>query len=277
MVVLSGGDNIGTIGFIGAGKCGMSLAYYFRSKGFRISGFLSRNNNTEDFDFLSCEELVSKSDIIFVTVTDTNIPYIWEEIRHMNLDNKIICHCSGSVSSRIFKGADYNMVCSVHPMLAFNSKHTSLNSISNAFFTLEGGNRAVDKLSEILLFCGNKFKTITSENKTKYHASCCFASNFVVSVCYRAVKLLFECGFSEEEAQMALAPLMSCNMEHIIEYGTKKAITGPAIRGDMSTIDNHMKVLDKKTQKLYRCLTEVIFEMKETMKEEENEKYNGYI
>ncbi len=47
----------------------MSPAYYFRSKGIKISGFSSRHNNTEDFEFLSCEEAVFKSDIIFITVT----------------------------------------------------------------------------------------------------------------------------------------------------------------------------------------------------------------
>ena len=47
-----GGDNINAIGFIGAGKCGMSLAYYFRSKGVNVIGFSSRSNNTEDFEAL---------------------------------------------------------------------------------------------------------------------------------------------------------------------------------------------------------------------------------
>ena len=134
-----GGDNINAIGFIGAGKCGMSLAYYFRSKGVNVIGFSSRSNNTEDFELYSREKLINNSDIIFITTNDDNIQTVWNKIKDMNLKEKIICHCSGSVSSEIFKGADSENVCSVHPMLAFNSKHTSLNAISNAFFTVEGG------------------------------------------------------------------------------------------------------------------------------------------
>lgn len=128
-----GGDNINAIGFIGAGKCGMSLAYYFRSKGVNVIGFSSRSNNTEDFELYSREKLINNSDIIFITTNDDNIQTVWNKIKDMNLKEKIICHCSGSVSSEIFKGADSENVCSVHPMLAFNSKHTSLNAISNAF------------------------------------------------------------------------------------------------------------------------------------------------
>ena len=145
-----GGDNINAIGFIGAGKCGMSLAYYFRSKGVNVIGFSSRSNNTEDFELYSREKLINNSDIIFITTNDDNIQTVWNKIKDMNLKEKIICHCSGSVSSEIFKGADSENVCSVHPMLAFNSKHTSLNAISNAFFTVEGGGKAVDTVSEIL-------------------------------------------------------------------------------------------------------------------------------
>ena len=265
---------MGEIGFIGAGKCGMSLAYYFRSKGIKISGFSSRSDNTEDFEFLSCGELVRKSDVIFITVTDTAIPQVWDEIRHMDLTDKVICHCSGSVSSEIFEGANPGTVCSVHPMMAFNSRHTSIEAISDAFFTVEGGKTAVDRVSEILSICNNKFKVITSENKAKYHAAACFASNFVVSVCYEAVKLLTECGFTKEEALKALTPLMCRNMENIIDVGCEGAITGPAIRGDMVTLDRHMKVLNEKEKKLYQCLTDVIFEMKEKIEGNENNNIN---
>lgn len=265
-MILSGGGNISAIGFIGAGKCGMSLAYYFRSKGIKISGFSSRRNNTEDFTFFSCEEIVSKSDVIFITVTDTLILQIWNEIRHMDLTDKIICHCSGSVSSEIFMGANPKMICSVHPMLAFNCRHTSLQAVSEAFFTIEGGKRAIDTVSEILSICGNRFKVIKSENKAKYHAASCFASNFVVSVCYEAEKLLEECGFEHEEACGALKALMKRNMDNIINYGCEKAITGPAARGDKITIERHMQTLSESEKQLYQCLTDVIYKMTERNK-----------
>lgn len=240
----------------------MSLAYYFRSKGIKVIGFSSRNNNTEDFELCSREKLVTQSDIIFITVNDDNIQTVWNEIEEMDLEEKIICHCSGSLSSEIFKGAGSGNVCSVHPMLAFNSKHTSLNAISNAFFTVEGGRKAVDTVSEILSLCGNSFKIITAENKVKYHTAACFASNFVVSVCYKAIKLLQECGFSKSESENALSTLMKCNMDNILEVGCEKAITGPASRGDNVTIEKHLGVIDERTGRLYEELTNVIYEMK---------------
>ena len=265
---------IKTIGFIGAGKCGMSLAYYFRSKGVNIRGFSSRNNDIEDFELLSCDKLVKASDIIFITVTDTAIPEVWERVSGMDLEGKIICHCSGSLSSEIFVGADTDMVCSVHPMLAFNSKHTSIDAVGQAFFTVEGGKYAVNSVSEILSLCKNKFRIIDKRDKAKYHAASCFASNFVVAVCDKAVRLLSECGFNETEARVALAPLMRNNMENIINCGTHDAITGPAARRDFVTIERHMNVLDEKAAALYKALTDVILNETTAKRRDENEKDN---
>ena len=249
------------IGFIGAGKCGVSLANYFRCNGFSISGFYSRHSMCGGFKFLPLLDLVNNSEIIFITVSDSQIINVWNDISRLNLGGKIICHTSGQNTSDIFIGADKNMVCSVHPMLTFNSTDVSVHAISKAFFTLEGGEDAISKISQILIKCKNRFKVINKEDKAKYHAAACFASNFVVSVCDVAFKMLYECGFSEDEARQALVPIMENNMSNIISVGTKKAVTGPAARGDMETIKKHLEVLGEYTD-LYMELTDVIFKMK---------------
>ena len=58
------------------------------------------------------------------------------------------------------------------------------------------------------------------------------------------MNLLTGCGFTDEEALMALKPLMLSNMAHIGEEGPVKALTGPVERGDSSTIEKHIKALN---------------------------------
>ena len=55
---------------------------------------------------------------------------------------------------------------------------------------------------------------------------------------------------------------MKCNMDNILGVGCEKAITGPAARGDMATVEKHIEVLDERTSELYKELTNVIFDMK---------------
>ncbi len=245
------------IGFIGAGKCGMSLAHYFKEKGYNISGFAS-NRPEQEFPFYQKPELVENSDIIFITVNDSAIADVWNEIKSLDLSEKTVCHTSGAETSEILCGAA--RAASVHPMLAFSSRFTPAEHISEAFFTIEGAPSAVAVVSEILSDCGNRFKIISREHKVLYHAAACFASNFVVSVCEKAERYLVACGFTKDEAHSALVPLMKNNMEAITEKGTKAAVTGPAARGDMRTIEKHRAVLGTDAA-LYDLLTNVILDM----------------
>lgn len=257
------------IGFIGAGKCGVSLAKYFSYKGYTISGFYSRQTKRSDFSNLSCEALAKHSDVIFITVTDDAVSEVWNRLCKYNLSGKVICHTSGSLSSDIFSGADKAFVCSVHPILAFNTDNTPISDIEKAAFTLEGGSGAMAVISEILSNTGNAFKIINKSDKAKYHAAAVFASNFVVAVCDIAKRLLSECGFSQDEAHKALSPLMENNMKNILLSGTQNAITGPAARGDIKTIERHLSVIGE-YETLYIELTKVIYEMKGKQYENDN-------
>ena len=66
------------IGFIGAGKVGVSLGKYFAEKGMEISGYFSRTESsareaaefTGSEFFLSPDQLIIGSDAVFLTVTD---------------------------------------------------------------------------------------------------------------------------------------------------------------------------------------------------------------
>ena len=73
------------IGFIGAGRVGFSLGKYFVQKGLNVTGYYSRdiNHSKEASDFTntrcyeSIDNLISDSDVIFVTVSDSAIEIMY--------------------------------------------------------------------------------------------------------------------------------------------------------------------------------------------------------
>ena len=95
------------IGFIGAGKAGVSLGAYFRSKGIEISGYMSRSMNsaisaaeiTSSNAFTVLSDLAASSDMIIVSTPDGVIGKIWEDLRKYDIRGRIICHLSGVLSS----------------------------------------------------------------------------------------------------------------------------------------------------------------------------------
>lgn len=201
----------------------------------------------------TAQEVIDKSDVIFITVTDRAIADVWNGSDIPG--NKIVCHCSGSLSSEVFIGADPSMVCSVHPMLAFADKEVPVRRISEAFFTIEGGSAALKAIKHILDVCGNPYRVISARDKGKYHAAACFASNLAAALLSQSFALMEECGFSAEEARRALTPLILGNAENICAHGAKKALTGPVSRGDILTVRKHLSVLSGRTERIYRELS----------------------
>ena len=97
-------------GFIGAGKVGFSLGKYLVSNGVAVTGYYSKSLKSaeEAADFTktktynSIASILKDSDTIFVTVPDGIIKEIWDYMRNLDVKNKNICHCSGSMSSAVF-------------------------------------------------------------------------------------------------------------------------------------------------------------------------------
>ncbi|MCL2835736.1 MAG: NAD(P)-binding domain-containing protein, partial [Defluviitaleaceae bacterium] len=144
------------IGFIGAGKVGFTLGKYLRDRGADVTGYYSRNPGsakeaaifTGTRCFGSLEIILSENDILFLTVPDTAIKPIWDSLKKMPVHGKIICHCSGALSSGVFNGIEERQAFgySIHPFSAISSKLTSYKTISNAFFTLEGSEKHLHDL-----------------------------------------------------------------------------------------------------------------------------------
>lgn len=285
------------LGFIGAGKVGTSLARFFYEyyvhKGLTslalssiYSKHLSSANDTISLiSKLSCNlpniaipkvtdslsSLVEKSDLIFVTVPDTAISVIDEKLSQLGpiaLKDKVLVHCSGVLSAEagFKKCSKLTDTVSLHPMLAFNSKETPLDSIQKAFFTLEGSDAGVEKLKELL----GKTKlahTVLSKSdtpdklKAKYHLASVLVSNCVVGLFSMGQNLLCECGFTEDEALNALTPLFINNANNIVKSGVNDALTGPVIRDDAITVQKHMSTLNDEDKELYRLLSKKLYEI----------------
>ena len=110
---------------------------------------------------------------------------------------------------------------------------------------------------------GNEVRYIAAKDKVKYHCAAAVCSNHVVALIQESLDLMQECGFDEESALKALAPIMLGNMQHIAERGTVNSLTGPVERADVKTVEKHLNCLDEKQQMLYRLLSEVLISIGE--------------
>ena len=259
------------IGFIGAGKLGFSLGKYLVENNINVSGYYSKNLGsskdaaifTNSKYYESLKSIIEDCDTIFITTQDGVISEIWNSISQLPINNKIICHCSGSLSSNIFSNIEDHGAYgySIHPMIAFSDKYNSHKQLNHATITIEGVNDYLDTFKDIFESLGNKVKVISKNNKSKYHAASVFVSNHVISLFNTGIELLRDCGFTEEEAMESLYPLMINNIKNIGQNGIVNSLTGPIERGDIGTIEKHLVALNKENKELYILLSKKLIEI----------------
>ena len=252
------------IGFIGAGKVGCTLGKYFcQDPETKIVGYYSRSSRsaeeaarfTDSKSYPSMRELIDACDMIFLTVPDGSIRDTWNKVKGYDIREKNFCHCSGSMScADAFDGIEETGAFgySAHPLFAVSDKYNAYRELTGVFFTLEGGGEnpaegqdakgasaqaaGLTALRNMLESLGNPTRIIAGEDKTKYHCAAAMASNLVCGLIQQSLELMKQCGFAEEEAIRALAPILTGNMAHIAEKGPTDSLTGPVERNDADTV-----------------------------------------
>lgn len=262
------------IGFIGAGKVGVSLGKFFRQGELTVTGYYNRHREaaqaaaefTESRCFDSAEAVAEASDAIFLTVPDNQIQAVYGSLRGLDLRGKKICHCSGALSAEeafpdvtALGATGY----SIHPLFPVSDKWASYKELGSAFFCVEGTG-PLDFWVKTLESLGPSVQEISGDAKVKYHAACVFSSNLVCALVDTGLNLLQECGFTEAGAREALAPLTLSNMKHLLEDGPVQALTGPVERGDSETVRKHLSALgDGPEAALYRAASEALISIAE--------------
>ncbi|WP_029322531.1 Rossmann-like and DUF2520 domain-containing protein [Butyrivibrio sp. AE3004] len=259
------------VGFAGAGKVGCSLGRHFNETRHILSGYYSRTKSsaqgaaefTKSTYFQDLDTLVENSDIVFITVPDDAISGIWEQIKHMPISGKMICHCSGSLSSEIFKDIEETGAYgfSVHPLLAVSDRYTSYRELPNALFTIEGNEKYLSKIEGLLSSVNLRTVRINADVKPRYHGAAVLCSNLVVALVKAAQDELRMCGFPEESLSSAIAPLLLGNAKKVILAGAEAALTGPIERNDFGTVQKHLQTFSGLDRDIYRTLSKKTLEI----------------
>ena len=206
-----------------------------------------------------------------ITTPDGVISEVWDCIAGYELTGKILCHCSGSLSSNVFSGIEQTgaVGCSIHPMYAFSDRFTSYQNFSTAYLVAEGMPAAYEPLAQVFRELGHTVLYLRAENKVKYHAAAAMVSNDMIALFQTVLNLLEQCGFAREDSVGLLRPLVMGNVSNMLDKGPVAALTGPVDRGDTETVHKHLDALaDSEAGEVYRVLGKVLVKIAE-------QKYKG--
>ena len=253
-----------TVGVLGGGKVGRTLASYLQKKGM-LAGITASTaahsaQLAEDFGLRPVDNLglVAAADVVLLTVPDRLISTVADELarrlKPADVKGKCFLHCSGSLGLEpLDRLKALGASCgSLHPLQSFAGGQTELRDVYMAIDGDEWGRGLATRLAAYL---GGHGFYVPAAERAAYHAAACICSNYAVTVEALAQKLMSRWTGSSEAAWAALLPLFegtAANLRRTQDAGS--VLTGPIGRGDVDTVESHLKVLPKEMRKVYCSL-----------------------
>ncbi len=265
------------IGIIGTGRVGPSLGKVMKGAGLNVVGVWGRSEEgvREASLFVGCEgfrelgSLFDSSDVVFVAVKDDALRSVSDSILSLGniIEGKLISHTSGSHPSTVFSSLKNRgaFVASFHPLQSISSKERGVEVLRGAYIAIEGDKEVVDFLFSVARRIGCRPFRIETKFKALYHASAVMSCNLLYALYWLSCQLLSICGVDEDLREKVLLPLVKGTISNIENAGVLRSLTGPLVRGDVSTVKAHLENFKEQGllvhEKVYRELSLVLLSM----------------
>ena len=250
----------GSIGFVGAGAVGSTLARAMVECGFEIRAVAAKNIAHAQAlaarlplgmaVALTPEQVALHCDLVFLAVTDGVIEPLAEFLPWQG--GQSVVHFAGAKGSAALVAAQRSgaRVAALHPLMSFprttldSPAPSLLDKLRGCCWSLETQDVALSThLHYLVGRLGGYVLTLDAKNRLPYHIAAVFGSNYVVALVAAACELLEMCGLGREESLRALLPLVRSSVENLAELGIPQALSGPVARGDAGTIASHLQWL----------------------------------
>jgi predicted short-subunit dehydrogenase-like oxidoreductase (DUF2520 family) len=228
------------IAIIGTGRAGSSFAGALREAGHQVQLLTHLQ-----LDWLESPE------VILLCVPDDEIANVAGALAPS--DDFVLCHVAGSRTLDVLRG--HRRVGSLHPLMTLPSGELGARRLVGATFCVSGD----EVVARVVASLHGRVVTIRDDQRTLYHATATVASNHLVALMGHVQRLARSAGLELED----FLALSRQALEDVVEVGPAMALTGPASRGDVATIDAHLEAIPESERSTYVALANAAFELAE--------------
>ncbi len=222
---------------IGAGRAGRSLHRALEGAGWPAHPIVGRG------DDLSSVARDPQIDVVVVATPDAVIGDVARALPAS--DRTVVMHLSGSLGLDAL--APHPRRAAMHPLVSMPDPVIGAERLgAGAWFAVAGDEVAVQMVDALR---GRSIE-IDDADRARYHAAACVASNHVVTLLAQVERLASSVGVPLE----AFLDLARGSVDNVAEVGPRRALTGPAVRGDRETIERHRRAIPTDELALYDAL-----------------------
>lgn len=247
---------------IGSGNVATVLGRKMKENGIDIVQIISQNYShaselgnalkvpaTDNFS-----QLVSDADFYMIAVTDTNISMAAAQLPEVK---GIVLHTAGSVSKDVLKNFS-NHYGVVYPLQTLN-RHLQL--VPEIPVVIDGNTEVVkDAIKQFTNIWADGVINANDQQRLNTHVAAVIVNNFTNHL----MALTEDFCLKEGIDFSLLMPLIYQTVENLGSMPAAQLQTGPAERGDISTVDKHLQLLNRypSLRNLYLKLSESIINHK---------------
>lgn len=247
-----------TLSFIGSGNVATHLAKAFFSKGYTIVEICSRTlANAQALaakvgaKSITNLKMLEKADVYIIAVNDKAINSIVEA---MPSTTALVLHTAASEAMHVLRKFDNYGV--LYPLQTLHRDGSA--DMSTVPFLIEADREEnLTIVADLAASLSSSIYNMDSAHRRKLHLAAVFAGNFVNSL------LAFSKDIAGDDF-LLMEPLVRNTVEKAFQAPHPKEVqTGPAIRGDVETINKHLSMLNDRPRlhEAYRLLSTIIIAM----------------
>ncbi len=143
---------------------------------------------------------------------------------------------------------------SFHPLQSLVVPATAVERLPGSFVGIEGDPRAVRAARRLARFLDMTPVAIPAHGRAAYHAAATFVSGYVTVLYATAVEIAVEAGVEARAARRMFRPLLEGTVANLGLLPPARAMTGAVPRGDLATVEAHLKDLPGEYRDVYTAL-----------------------
>ena len=231
------------ITLIGSGNVATVLGRLLKDKEHAIVEICSRNKShaatlAAELNAAICnspKNINNQSDIYIIAVSDDAVSRV---ISSLSLGEKFVVHTCGSISKDVLKNTSKNYGV-LYPLQSLRKETSYVPTIA---FLVDGNNEhTMQEIKKLAASLSSQVAQANDEMRLHYHLSAVVVSNFTNHL-YALTRQY--CDANKIDFHLLLS-LIEEVVQRLHHYEPAEMQTGPAVRGDETTIQKHLALLEK--------------------------------
>jgi predicted short-subunit dehydrogenase-like oxidoreductase (DUF2520 family) len=228
------------ITIVGAGRAGTSFFRALRDAGHLV-------------DLVHHDDAVSltTTDLVLLTVPDDAIARTAASLPRSA--RYVVAHVAGSRGLNELQG--HERIGSMHPLAALPNGEIGAPRLRGALYSIAGD----ALIAGVVASLSGRALRLSDAERVNYHATATVAANHLVALMGHVEVLAASAGMTLED----FLPLVHQSLADVERVGVSAALTGPASRADMATIDAHLDAIPESQRSTYVAMANAAFELAE--------------